>query len=149
VYAMLAGCYMEQGRVDEAKTWLERGLNRFPQDPELLFRAGIIYRETGELERAASSYLKLLGERETGHIDSLDVTMTGFKAHHNLALIFLVMGRAEGVAGSAAEMGSGAGCRGHADPTLKFFGAWVAAVSNSNRALFEYYPSPLIPITNE
>ncbi|RYZ76017.1 MAG: tetratricopeptide repeat protein, partial [Proteobacteria bacterium] len=41
---------------------------------------------------AASSYLKLFNDRETGHIDSLDVTMTGFKAHHNLALIYLDMG---------------------------------------------------------
>ena len=88
VYAMLAGCDLDQGNGPGAREWAERGLALFPSDPELLFRAGIIYREVGDLAAAEASYVKLLTAREVGHIDSLDVSMTGFKAHHNLALIY-------------------------------------------------------------
>jgi glycosyltransferase involved in cell wall biosynthesis len=88
VYAMLAGCYLSCGDVDQAKAFVQQGLDLFPHDPELLFRAGIVYRELGELQSAEQSYLKLLTAREVGHIDSLDVSITGFKAHHNLALIY-------------------------------------------------------------
>jgi glycosyltransferase involved in cell wall biosynthesis len=93
VYAMLAGCAFETRDFLGAKRWVEQGLAQFPKDPELLFRAGTIYRGAGDLKKAEESYVKLLTEREFGHIDSLDVTMTGHKAHHNLGLIYLDMGR--------------------------------------------------------
>jgi glycosyltransferase involved in cell wall biosynthesis len=93
VYAMLAGCALAQGDIAVAKQWAEAGLDWFPNDPELLFRAGIIYREIGDLASAERSYLKLLTQREVGHLDSLDVSMTGFKAHHNLAFIYQDMNR--------------------------------------------------------
>jgi glycosyltransferase involved in cell wall biosynthesis len=93
VYAMLAGCRLAQDDAAGARRWAEAGLALYPRDPELLFRAGIIHRELGDLEKAEQSYLLLLTARETGHVDSLDVTMTGFKAHHNLALIYRDMGR--------------------------------------------------------
>ena len=95
VYAMLAGSHLEQGDRGRARERIEQGLRLFPRDPELLFRAGIVYREAGDLAAAERSYVTLLTEPETGHIDSLDVSMTGFKAHHNLALIYQDMGRLE------------------------------------------------------
>ncbi len=93
VYARLAGARLEQGEVAAAKQWVEQGLALYPHDPELLFRAGVILREAGELPAAEQAYLRLLTAREAGHIDSLDVTMTGFKAHHNLALVYRDMDR--------------------------------------------------------
>ena len=93
VYAMLANCHLEEGNLPRAKARLEEGLALTPYDPELLFRAGIIYRELGDFAAAERSYLTLLTRREVGHIDSLDVSMTGFKAQHNLALIYQDMGR--------------------------------------------------------
>jgi glycosyltransferase involved in cell wall biosynthesis len=93
VYAMLAGCYLEQGDLPQARATIERGLELFPRDPELLFRGGIVYREIKDLNAAERCYVTLLNGRETGHIDSLDISMTSFKAHHNLALIYLDMPR--------------------------------------------------------
>jgi glycosyltransferase involved in cell wall biosynthesis len=93
VYAMLSGAHLENGDIAAARIWLEKGLALFPHDPELLFRSGIIYRDLGDLAAAERSYLTLLTAREVGHIDSLDVTMTGYKAHHNLALIYQDIGR--------------------------------------------------------
>ncbi|WP_165864233.1 glycosyltransferase [Capsulimonas corticalis] len=93
VYAMLAGCALETKDLMGARRLIETGLALFPKDPELLFRAGIVYKEVGSLDKAEASYLKLLNDRETGHIDSIDETMVGFKAHHNLALVYLDMSR--------------------------------------------------------
>jgi len=93
VYAMLAGCRLERGDSAGAKELVEKGLSLYPHDPELLFRAGIIYGDSGDLQAAERSYLLLLNSHEQDHIDSLDVTMTGFKAHHNLAYIYTRMGQ--------------------------------------------------------
>jgi len=93
VYAMLAGCHLQRGELPAARVRVEEGLALFPRDPELLFRAGIIYREVGDLSAAERSYLMLLNEPERGHIDSLDVSMMTYKGRHNLALIYQDMGR--------------------------------------------------------
>jgi tetratricopeptide (TPR) repeat protein len=98
VYAMLAGSALETGDLIGARRWIEQGLSLFPRDPELLFRGGIVYKEIGSLAKAEECYLKLLKEPETGHIDSIDTTMTGFKAHHNLAMIYQDMGNSEAAA---------------------------------------------------
>lgn len=47
----------------------------------------------GALPEAKASYRRLLTEHEGRHIDSLDVSMTGFKAHHNLTLVYLNLQR--------------------------------------------------------
>jgi glycosyltransferase involved in cell wall biosynthesis len=93
IYALLAATNLDRGALPKAVEWLEQGLSRFPRDPELLFRAGIIYREVGDLPLAERSYLTLLREPETGHIDSLDVSMTTYKARHNLTILYLDMNR--------------------------------------------------------
>jgi glycosyltransferase involved in cell wall biosynthesis len=95
VYAMLAGASFETGNHLEAVRWLDKGLGLYPRDPELLFRGGAIFRETGNAAKAEECYLKLLADRESGHIDSIDQTMTGFKAHHNLAILYQETGRPE------------------------------------------------------
>ncbi len=93
IYAMLASCHLERGEAQRAKERIEEGLTLTPRDPELLFRAGAVYRTLGDMAAAERSYLQLMNARETGHIDSLDVSMTGFKAHHNLALLYQDMQR--------------------------------------------------------
>jgi glycosyltransferase involved in cell wall biosynthesis/tetratricopeptide (TPR) repeat protein len=93
IYAMRAGSALEVGDIPGAIQWVQRGLSQFPRDPELLFRAGIIFREAGDLNGSAQHYIWLLTEAETGHIDSIDVSMTTYKAHHNLALTFMDMQR--------------------------------------------------------
>jgi glycosyltransferase involved in cell wall biosynthesis len=92
IYAMRAGSALETNDIQGAVHWVQRGLALFPRDPELLFRAGIIFREAGDLNGAAVHYNWLLTEREVGHIDSIDVSMTTYKAHHNLAIVLQDMG---------------------------------------------------------
>jgi len=93
VYAMLGGSELELGNLQYARERIEQGLKIYPRDPELLFRAGIIYHECGELPLAEQSYLRLLNDHEIGHIDSIDISMTTYKAHHNLGVIYRDMGR--------------------------------------------------------
>jgi tetratricopeptide (TPR) repeat protein len=92
-YAMLAGSYLGKGDVQNAAQQIQAGLGLFPHDPELLFRAGIIYEKSGDLNKSEQAYLTLLTNRETGHIDSLDVSMTTYKAHHNLGALYQRMSR--------------------------------------------------------
>lgn len=93
VYAMLAGCHLDKGETAEAREWLDKGLALFPADPEMLFRGGNVYKEAGDIAAAERCLTQVLANRETGHIDSIDVSMTGYKARHNLALLYQETGR--------------------------------------------------------
>ncbi len=57
------------------------------------FNINYAHDKRGKLASAERCNVTLLTARETGHIDSLDVSMTTFKAHHNLSLIYQDMGR--------------------------------------------------------
>ncbi len=93
VYAMLAGCHMAKRDLASARIAIDTGLIRCPLDKELLFRAGNLYRELGDLKAAEQFYLRLFSSGESAGVDSLDITMTTYKAHHNLALIYADMER--------------------------------------------------------
>jgi glycosyltransferase involved in cell wall biosynthesis len=93
VYAMLCGCYVAKRDFDNARKVTETGLSLTPNDPELLFRAGNLFRDLGDLPVAERFYLKLLTERESGHIDSRDVSIETYKGHHNLAGLYIEMAR--------------------------------------------------------
>jgi glycosyltransferase involved in cell wall biosynthesis len=109
VYALLAGSHLELRQLERAKERLEQGLRLFPQDPELNFRGGILYREVGNVAAAERCYLVAIRSREVGHLDSLDVSMTGYKAYHNLGLLYRDSGRlAEAEASWRAAVGENA-----------------------------------------
>src|SRR5262249_53268776 len=95
LYAMLVNSYWQLGEQDAARANLDAGLTRFPNDPELLFRAAQMYHNLGDPAHAEQVYLKLLNSREVGHIDSLDVSMTTYKALQNLGTVYMDMGRPE------------------------------------------------------
>ncbi len=89
VYAMLAGSYLELGDIHAAIYHIEEGLKLFPFDPEINFRASTIYLQANKLEAAENCLKIVLSKRDTGHIDSLDISITSYKAHHNLALVYM------------------------------------------------------------
>ena len=60
-YALLTTCRVCQRRWREARAACEAGLAHYPDDPELLYRAGQIYHELGELERSRLSLERLVG----------------------------------------------------------------------------------------
>jgi len=95
VYALLVGSHLGMRDLRAARESLEEGLRRYPRDPELLFRAGVLMRDLGDLRASEQYYLKLLTHREHGHLDSLDVSITSYKARHNLALVYMDQGKSQ------------------------------------------------------
>ena len=93
IYALLAACYLAKDDLELAKQHLEDGLRLFPLDPELNFRAGLIYTRLNNYSAAEMCYLNVINRPETGHIDSLDVSIISYKAPHNLAMLYADQGR--------------------------------------------------------
>jgi tetratricopeptide (TPR) repeat protein len=91
-YSLLVGCLARLGRQDEAQEACRNGLELFPQDVELLFRAGQLAQHFGRLGDAEAAYLAALRNAEPRHFTSIDAGVLSFKTHHNLALVYTAMG---------------------------------------------------------
>jgi len=59
----------------------------------LLFQQGLALREHRDLAGAEQSFLRLLTAQEGAHFASLDTGLKGYKARHNLAVIYMEQGR--------------------------------------------------------
>ena len=92
-YALLAGCLHQLERPAEAEGVCSQGLAIAPDDPELLFRRAMLAHEAGQLTAAAEAYQRVLSPSGTRYFASLDQGVTGAKAHHNLACVYLDLGR--------------------------------------------------------
>jgi len=87
-YALLVGSYRQLGRYDEAWQVCQKGRQLYPEDPELLFREGILQHHFGRLPEAERAYCRALENRGPRHFSSIDHGIVGFKTRHNLALVY-------------------------------------------------------------
>jgi GT2 family glycosyltransferase/tetratricopeptide (TPR) repeat protein len=87
-YALLVASLCRQDDFDGALTTCQKGLELFAEDKELLFRSGVILHHLGRLEAAEEAYLRVLNERTERHFVSIDLAISGYKARHNLALLY-------------------------------------------------------------
>jgi GT2 family glycosyltransferase/Flp pilus assembly protein TadD len=94
LYALIAGCHRALGQVPEAIAVCQEGLKRFPDDIELLFVQGVLLRERGELAPAAASLERVLTVQPPKQFGSMDAGVRGYKARHNLAVVYHQQGRA-------------------------------------------------------
>jgi len=94
-YALLCGCHRRREDWASARCVAERGLDVCPRDPELLFNMGIILHQQGDLPGAARAYEAILEGSSDAYLRSVDVGIGGFKARHNLALVYQEMGDTE------------------------------------------------------
>lgn len=92
-YALLIGALSQLDRHDEAEEWSRRGRRLFPDDKELLFREAILHQRAGRLVEAERSYLRLLQEQGSRCFASVDAGIAGYKARHNLAVVYEEQGR--------------------------------------------------------
>ena len=67
----------------------------YPDDKELLFRSAMLHHHSGRLEDAERVYLRVLNETTERHFASLDVGINGYKARHNLAIVYDDLGDLE------------------------------------------------------
>jgi hypothetical protein len=93
LYALLIQAHKRLGNIHEAMHMCQQGQQHYPLDAELLFQEALLRRDFGDLTGAALTLEKLLTTRESGHFASVDVGLRGFKARHNLAVIYREMGR--------------------------------------------------------
>ena len=71
----------------------EEGLQRFPGNPELLFRRAMLHHASGRFSAAIEDYLTILKPQTDRHFSSRDVGILGYKARHNLALVYEDVGQ--------------------------------------------------------
>lgn len=92
-YALLVNSLSQAGRADEAWERCRQGRELFPDDKELLFRQAMLQHQLGRLDEAERSYLRVLEEQVERHFMSVDAGIAGYKARHNLAIVYEDMGR--------------------------------------------------------
>ena len=96
-YSLLVSALSQAEKQDDAWQRCGEGLSLYPGDKELLFRHAILHHHFGRLEAAEASYLQVLGDSGERHFQSIDQGLTGYKARHNLALVYDDMGHLDSV----------------------------------------------------
>ena len=94
LYALIAGCHRLRGRTAEALAAVREGRGVCPDDAELLFLEGLLRRERGDLTGAEACLLGVLDSKPGPHFASVDAGLRGYKARHNLAVVYHQQGRA-------------------------------------------------------
>jgi glycosyltransferase involved in cell wall biosynthesis/Flp pilus assembly protein TadD len=93
LHAVLVNALRDLGRRDEALAACQVGLAEYADDIELLFLEGLLRREGGDLDGAVAVLRRLLGVRPEQHFAMVDPDLGGYKARHNLALVYRQQGR--------------------------------------------------------
>jgi tetratricopeptide (TPR) repeat protein len=94
LYALLAQCHRQRGQPGEALADCQAGRSLYPDDPELLFSEGTLRHQLGDPAGAEDCLLRLLTAQEPAHFASVDTGLRGYKARHNLAVLYREQGRA-------------------------------------------------------
>lgn len=87
-YALLAEALQGQQEPRAAQKCCWEGLGRFPADPELLFRSGVLAMQEGRWPQAAEAFRAILSTPRQRYFSSLDVGILGHKAMANLASVY-------------------------------------------------------------
>jgi O-antigen biosynthesis protein len=87
LYALLAHSYHQLGQQANALEICSQGRALFPDDVELAFRHGVLLHDARRFEEAAETYQHVLSGPKQRNFQSVDRGITGYKAHHNLAVL--------------------------------------------------------------
>jgi tetratricopeptide (TPR) repeat protein len=85
---LLVSSLTQLAQYADAFTVVEAGLLHYPQDTELHFRRGIVLHHLERREEAIEAYRAALKRDDTRHFASVDPGIAGFKARHNMAVIY-------------------------------------------------------------
>jgi glycosyltransferase involved in cell wall biosynthesis/Flp pilus assembly protein TadD len=88
LYALLAGCHRRLNEPAEALAVCREGLRVCPEDAELLFLQAIIRLDRNDLGGAEADLTRLLTVRPREHFASVADGLRGYKARHNLGLVY-------------------------------------------------------------
>ncbi|WP_246539312.1 glycosyltransferase [Telmatocola sphagniphila] len=93
LYALIVQAHRKLGQNDEAFYAVKAGLQVYPQDSELIFLHAMMLRERGDIPGAEACFKDLINTRESNHFASVDTGLRGYKARHNLAILYMEQGR--------------------------------------------------------
>jgi tetratricopeptide (TPR) repeat protein len=125
LYALLARTQRRLGHKDEALALCAQGLQRFPDDPELLFLEGLVRAQSGDLGGAESCLVRLLEQRPEPYMAAgVDPEWNGVKARYNLGVVYRDQGRsAEALAAFQAVV---AEQPAHSDAWIALADLWLS-----------------------
>ncbi len=94
-YALLGAALRKLDKRDQAKARLEKGYKEIPGDPEIAFHLAQIAAEEKLYQKAADLYHEVLNADVSGVFTSLDPGIMGYKTRHNLAYVYVSLGKYE------------------------------------------------------
>jgi GT2 family glycosyltransferase/tetratricopeptide (TPR) repeat protein len=93
LHTLLVQCHRQLGDHDRALAACRAGRRHYPDDAELLFHEGLVRRARGDGAGAEACLLRLLEGHDGPHFASVDAGLRGYKARHNLAVLYQEAGR--------------------------------------------------------
>ena len=90
-YSLLVHCFIQAGKIKKAEHCHSIAIGMFPDDPELLFRGGVLQMGLGSHENAIALFESVTNKSETG-FRNIDQTLVGYKSRHNLAICYERLG---------------------------------------------------------
>jgi GT2 family glycosyltransferase/tetratricopeptide (TPR) repeat protein len=93
LYHLIAIAHRHFGQKDEALKVCRDGLERYPDDSELLFEEASLLLDAKEVERAEINLLRLVETRPGPYFGSVDDGMRGYKTRDLLARLYRDQGR--------------------------------------------------------
>jgi GT2 family glycosyltransferase/Flp pilus assembly protein TadD len=93
LYALIVQCHRELGQTAEAEAACQAGRSHYPDDTELLFQEGLLRRANGDPTGAIAAFRRLQASQEAAHFASIDTGLRGYKARHNLAVVYYEQGQ--------------------------------------------------------
>ena len=118
-WALLVSCARELGRIDDALKLADEALLLFPDDKELLFRRAVLKQDDGQYDSAIEDYGAVLQKPADRQFQSIDPSICGCKAKHNMALAQQSLGRVDDALRSLSEA---------LDEQPDFGPAWLASI---------------------
>jgi tetratricopeptide (TPR) repeat protein len=88
VYVLMSGCHAQLGQSQQALQVCREGLWTCPNDPALLFQEAMLLTDQNNLAAAEACLIQLLNVRDGPYFASVDPALRGYKAHHQLGVIY-------------------------------------------------------------
>jgi tetratricopeptide (TPR) repeat protein len=104
LYSTLTQLHRQLKRTDDALRICTKGRELYPDDSELLFVESLLRREKRDFAGAEQCLKRLLEHREGDHFASVDTGIRGYKARHNLAVLYMDMERLDDAATAWREV---------------------------------------------
>src|SRR5262249_27691668 len=93
LYALIAQCHRQLGRRDQALAACLAGRHHYPDDVELLLQEALARMDLNDVSGAVRCWSRLLQVLPGTHFASIDAGLAGYKARHNLAVLYQQNGR--------------------------------------------------------